>query len=671
MKRFIVLIITLLSASLLSARQSYDVSQNWKFFTYDEAHAVTVNLPHTWNNDALGGRADYFRGTGNYLRYIEMLPEWQGKRIFIRFGGSNAVTDLLINGSHAGQHRGGSNAFLFEITDLVSFTERNLFWVMVNNSQMIDILPTAGPENAYGGIFRSVEIIVTDRNAINPNVNGADGVTIRTTEVSEQSVKGSVQVELLTDNVRAAEVEVEIVAPNGGVVARQRTKARNESDRNVANVPFSISNPELWNAGANPALYDVRVSLLMNDTLTTDNVTLRTGFRSISYSNNSLNINGKPFPVRGVIMHRDRSLVGTAVSADNVADDLDIISEMGANTIFVVGGSMGREFYDECDHRGLLVITGIPFTGSNVLNYKGFYNTESFRNNGRQQLDETISQLRNHPSIVAWNLFTELEIRGESPVPYISELNQRVKRLDPSRLTAGISNQDGEINFITDLVVWSHTFGWIEGLPEDISIWQRQMHNNPEWSSLRSAVAYRCGGNVLDVSDVLEKPIASGNIHPERWQTHFHDTYLRSLSADSLFWGSFINCMFDFGSVNTMGGDGTGINDSGIVTFDRQTRKDAYYIYKAAWNESEPFVYIAEKRWKRRRESSQSIIVYSNLPSVELMVNGTPLAAVEGVDGKFVWEGVSLMPGKNEISAFGGGVSDDATIEILTNTIIL
>ena len=162
MKRIFALIFTLLAAATVSARQSYDVSQNWKFFTYDESNAVTVNLPHTWNNDALGGRADYFRGTGNYLRYIDMLPEWQGKRIFIRFGGSNAVTDLLINGSHAGQHRGGSNAFLFEITDLVTFSGRNLFWVMVNNSQMIDILPTAGADNAYGGIFRSVEIIACE-----------------------------------------------------------------------------------------------------------------------------------------------------------------------------------------------------------------------------------------------------------------------------------------------------------------------------------------------------------------------------------------------------------------------------------------------------------------------------------------------------------------------------
>lgn len=670
MKRIFVLIFTLLAAATVSARQSYDVSQNWKFFTYDESNAVTVNLPHTWNNDALGGRADYFRGTGNYLRYIDMLPEWQGKRIFIRFGGSNAVTDLLINGSHAGQHRGGSNAFLFEITDLVTFSGRNLFWVMVNNSQMIDILPTAGADNAYGGIFRSVEIIVTEKNIINPNLNGADGVTVVTTEVGEHSVRGTVQVDLLTDNVRTSEVEVEFVTPDGRVVARQSGKARNEGGKSVANVTFNINRPEFWQATENPALYDVNVRLSV-DNVVCDSVTVKTGFRNFTYTSEGLSLNGKPFMVRGVIMHRDRSLVATAVSADNVADDLDIISEMGANTIYVVGGSMGREFYDECDRRGLVVITGIPFTGSTILNYKGFYNTESFRNNGTQQLDETICQLRNHPSIMAWNLFTEMEIRGESPIPYLRTLNSRAKQLDPSRLTIGLSNQDGDINFITDLVVWSHTFGWIEGQPEDITIWQRQMHSHPDWSTLRSAVAYRCGGNILDQSEVLEKPVASGNIHPERWQTHFHDTYLRSLSADSLFWGSFVNCMFDFGSVNTIGGDGTGINDSGIVTFDRQTRKDSYYIYKAAWNTSEPFIHIAEKRWKRRREATQTLTIYSNLPSVELLVNGTPIEAVEGVGGKFVWENISLMPGKNTIEAFGEGLSDKATIEVLTNTIIL
>jgi beta-galactosidase len=515
-----------------------------------------------------------------------------------------------------------------------------------------------------------VEIIVTDREAINPNNMGADGVTITTTEVSEQVAKGTLKVELLTDNLRGAEALVEIVAPNGRVVERKSGKARNEEGKMVVTIPFEVSRPTLWQAAENPALYEFRVRSLQGGE-PCDSITVRSGFRNFTYTANGLSLNDKPFIARGVIMHRDRSLVGTAVSADNVTDDLDIISEMGANTIYVVGGSMGREFYDECDRRGLVVITGIPFTGSNILNQKGYFNTESFRKNGRQQLDETICQLAHHPSIMAWNLFTEMEIRGESPIDYLRELNSRAKSLDPTRMTAGLSNQDGDINFITDLIVWSHTFGWIEGQPEDITIWQRQMHSHSEWSTLRSAVAYRCGGNVLDISEVLEKPIASGSLHPERWQTHFHDVYMNSLAADSLFWGSFINCMFDFGSVNSIGGDGTGINDSGIVTFDRLTRKDAYYIYKAAWNETVPFIHIAEKRWKRRRESTQNIIVYSNQPSVKLIVNGVALDSVEPVNGKHLWEGVSLMPGRNTIEAKSGNLAEKATIEILTNNIIL
>ena len=120
-----------------------------------------------------------------------------------------------------------------------------------------------------------------------------------------------------------------------------------------------------------------------------------------------------------------------------------------------------------------------------------------------------------------------------------------------------------------------------------------------------------------------------------------------------------------------MGGDGTGINDSGIVTFDRQTRKDAYYIYKAAWNESEPFIYIAEKRWKRRRENTQNIIIYSNQPAIELTINGVALDSVEPVNGKYLWEGVSLMPGKNTIEAKSGNIVEKTTIEILTNSVIL
>ncbi len=665
MKKFLSLIITLLVATSLQAHQSVEVNHNWRFFFTDEEKAAMVSLPHTWNHDALAGTANYLRTTGNYVRYVTMDPTWSGKRIFIRFGGSANITDLMINGHYVGQHRGGSNAFLFEITDFVSFTERNLFWVMVSNAATTDVLPTAGPDNTYGGLFRSVELIITEREAIDPNVNGAYGVMVESEQISNERAKGTVKVHLLTDNLRTAEAEVTIIDPQGNSLTAIRGKARNEGGKVVVALPFDLSNPILWDGEANPALYELRVRVL-SDGVPRDSLTVTTGFRHFAYSGSGLTLNGRPFRARGVIIHRDHPYQGTIRTAATIDQDLDLICEMGANTILVNGGSMGDYFYDECDRRGLVVITGIPLSGATTLNQKGFYNTEAFRSNGEQQLEESIHQLYNHPSIMAWNIFSELETRDD-PTSYIEELNRKAKQLDPSRLTTGISNRDGKINFITDLIIWSHTFGWASGQPQDIAIWQEQMHTHPEWSGLHSAVAYKCGGDIYDTTETLERPTITSYSHPERWQTYLHDTYLRSLSADSLLWGSFVNTMFEFGSAVTIGGDRRGIDNTGIVTFDRTTCKDAYYIYKAAWNTTDKFVHISDKRWTQRSEPTQQIVVYSNMPSVELLLNGTPLPAVEGVGGKFVWENVMLNGGANTIEALGSELRNSPEEESFDN----
>ncbi len=661
MKKFLSLIITLLTISTLQARQSVEVNHNWRFFFTDERNATIVNLPHTWNYDALAGVTNYLRATGNYQRYIDMDPSWRGKRIFIHFSGAANITDLMINGHYVGQHRGGTNAFLFEITDHVSFTERNLFWVMVSNAATTDVLPTAGPDNLYGGLFRSVKLIITERDAIEPNLNGGDGVIVESQQVSAERVKGSVKVHLLTDNFRDVEAQVAIIDPQGNMVTEIGAKARNEGGRAIATLPFEFANPTLWEAEANPALYELRVRVLANG-VPCDSLTVTTGFRELKYSDGGLTLNGKPFRARGVIIHRDHPQQGVIHTPATIDRDLDMICDMGANTILVNGGTMDDYFYSECDRRGLLVITGIPLTGATTLNQKGFFNTAAFRDNGHRQLEESIHQLYNHPSIMAWNIFSELETR-EDPTSYIKELNSKAKELDPSRLTTGISNRDGEINFITDLIIWSHTFGWAEGQPQDISIWQEQMHSHPEWSALHSAVAYKCGGDIYDTTEKLERPTITSSSHPERWQTHLHDTYLRSLSADSLLWGSFINTMFEFGSAVAIGGDRRGVDNIGIVTFDRTTCKDAYYIYKAAWNTTDKFVHISDKRWAQRTEPTQEIVVYSNMPAVELMLNGTPLPPVEGVGGRFVWKNVELNGGVNIIEALGSEQSNSPAEE--------
>ena len=115
--------------------------------------------------------------------------------------------------------------------------------------------------------------------------------------------------------------------------------------------------------------------------------------------------------------------------------------------------------------------------------------------------------------------------------------------------------------------------------------------------------------------------------------------------------------MFDFASADATEGERDGVNDKGLVTADRRTRKDAFYFYKANWT-SQPMVYITSRRHMERTEATTDVKVYSNCQQVELIVNGAKVAAVQPNDVRvFVWKGVTLVPGENtiEVEARSGG----------------
>ena len=180
----LVAVVAVCGAQSLAAREVYSLNRDWKFFTYSEDNSSIVNLPHQWNSDALGGRRDYYRGTGNYLRYVDFRPEWKGKRIYLRFGAANLVTDLLINGRYVGRHEGGSSAFTFEITDFVNFNGRDLLWVIVGNVSQSEVMPTAGNEICYGGLFRGAQIIVEEPTHIALDHYSSNGVYIHNNKVT-------------------------------------------------------------------------------------------------------------------------------------------------------------------------------------------------------------------------------------------------------------------------------------------------------------------------------------------------------------------------------------------------------------------------------------------------------------------------------------------------------
>lgn len=653
MKKWLMICGLLLAALPVRAeREVYDLNGGWMFYTYDQADSVSVELPHTWNDvDALAGRADYYRGAGQYVKSIYVPTQWQGRRVFIRFYGANTVADLLVNGRYAGQHRGGNNAFEFELTDLLNYGERNLLWVTVSNAFRTDVLPTSEAENVYGGLYRRAEIEVTGPTVIGFDGWGDLGVRMQPRKVNAGQASGQALVAVNALHNATCQIGVTIRDDRDSVV--WRTVERHKVDEGVSEVavPFTVEHPRLWQGTEDPYLYRVTVSLADGERV--DSVSFRTGFRTFAVdAEKGFSLNGQPYPLRGVVLWRDQAVYGPVFTESQLRRDVALIREMGANAVRVAGGSHAREFYDLCDEAGLVVLTDGPLIGTTRLDRRGYYNAEAFRANGLRQLQESIRQLGNHPSICFWGLFADPKMIGDDPRPFIEALQAEARRLDPSRLTAGVSNQDGDVNTLTDLIVWNHSFGWTLGQPEDIAIWRDQLHSDPVWKRMKSAVSYRAGGSPYQYADRLQWPDPSRSWHPENWQSHVHEVHYEALAADSTFWALFVGDMFDRGDADSGTNGSRGIDDCGLVSFDRRVRKDAFWFYKANWNKSEPFVRFAGRRHGRREGAVQSITVYSNLPVAELFVNGESLGTQVARNGVMTWENVQLRTGNNQLSAF-------------------
>ena len=145
-----------------------------------------VSVPHTWNaKDAQMG-VKYYRGKGVYTKNFAVDQSWQGKRVFIRFEGVNITAEVKVNGKELGTHKGGYAAFSFELTDHLLYGENNEIKVIVSNEENLEVIPLVGDFNNYGGIYRPVELIVTDPICITPLDYASPGVYISQSNVSEQ-----------------------------------------------------------------------------------------------------------------------------------------------------------------------------------------------------------------------------------------------------------------------------------------------------------------------------------------------------------------------------------------------------------------------------------------------------------------------------------------------------
>ena len=617
-------------------REITKIMKGWEF-TGPDGTTTTVDLPHTWNaRDGQDGGNDYWRGTCIYrTRFAAPQFNTVSHQVWIQFDGVNASAHVVLNGSPVCNHDGGYSTFRANITELLR--DENELTVEVDNSKNDRVYPQKADFTFYGGIYRDVSLMVVSKNHFTLDYFGGPGIRITPTV---QGADASVQVTTWHDGEGEGEVSIELLDAAGNTVATGKGP----------DITLTIFNAHLWNGVKDPYLYSCKARLVVNGTVE-DETTTRFGVRSFKVDpKKGFFLNGKSYPLHGVSRHQDRKGLGNAITREMHDEDMALIKEIGANTIRLAHYQHDQYFYDLCDEVGMVVWAEIPYISEHMPN--GRENTIS-------QMKELIIQNYNHPCIVCWGVSNEITISTKDKKDMLDnhrQLNDLCHEMDKTRLTTlacyamcGPFNRSAHI---TDMVSWNLYLGWY--VPGFIlnDLWMGFFHlcfpNRPFGYSEYGA----------EGMPNLHSTHPHRGDHTEEYQAKYHEYMLRCFKRHPWMWATHVWNMFDFAADARDQGGEPGMNHKGLVTFDRKTKKDSFYLYKAWWSD-EAFVHICSKRFVERTGSTATVKVYSNQSTVALYVNGNKVGEQTG---EHVFTFKVPLNGELHIQAVAGDRTDESVI---------
>ena len=616
-------------------RTIVNLNQDWHF-TGRDGKEIPVNIPHTWNNfDGQDGGNDYYRGTCHYRKTFAK-PAFQAgeERVYLEFRGVNASADVELNGQRVCHHDGGYSTFRADVTDLLA--EQNELRLAVDNSKNDTVYPQVADFTFYGGIYRDVLLVTVNKDHFDMDYWGSEGLKITPTVDGKD---GKVQVETF-HSADGAKVTVELLDAAGKRVAAGAG----------TNVTLTIPKVHLWDGLDDPYLYTA-VARLERDGAVKDEVRARFGVRTFRMDpDKGFFLNGRSYPLRGVCRHQDRRDMGNAISKAEHQEDMDLIREIGANTIRLAHYQHDQFFYDLCDEYGLVVWAEIPYISSHM-------------NNGRQntfdQMRELIVQNYNHPCIVTWGLSNEITISTKDKADMLDnhrKLNDFCHKMDPTRPTTlacyAMCGPFNKVAHISDIVSWNLYLGWyVPGLKLN-DLWMSFFH----WKYPKRCLGYSEYGAEAMTNLHSSKPKRGD--HTEEYQAIYHEYMLECFERHPFLWATHVWNMYDFAADARDQGGEPGMNHKGLVTFDRKIKKDSFFIYKAWWSD-EPFVHLCGSRYVDRPEEVTEVKVYSNQPKVALYHNGK---LVGEQTGKRIFKFRVTLEGENNLEAVAGDCRDTSFI---------
>ena len=626
-------------------RNIVNLNSSWLFIkdTTDVTlrEGVTVDLPHTWNaEDGYDGGNDYFRGSCVYSKVINKDELGTGLH-YLEIRGANSSADVYLGGKKLAHHDGGYSTWRVNLTDDLQDGD-NLLSIVVDNSPNETVYPQMADFTFYGGLYRDVYIITVADSHFDLDYLGAPGIKITPmVEGKDAKVEVEVYVKGLKDNQQIAYTIYD--------------KEENELQKIVSRdtkVVFEIKDVHLWHGRIDPYLYCCEAEIVEGDEVV-DNVCSRFGCRTFKIDpDNGFILNDKEYPLRGVSRHQDRFGFGNALLPEHHKEDMEYIWEVGCTTIRLAHYQHDQYFYDLCDEYGMVVWAEIPYISRHM---------PTGRENTISQMKELVAQNYNHPSIVVWGLSNEITISGSTPdlLENHNILNNICHEMDKTRLTTiacvSMCKIDDPYVQIPDVVSYNHYFGWYGGETSMNGPWFDKFHSTHPNIPIGCS-EYGCEALNWHTSDPRQGD------YTEEYQAYYHEELIKQLFTRKYIWATHVWNMFDFGADARAEGGENGQNHKGLMTMDRKYKKDSFYAYKAWLRSAEeaPFVHLCGKRYIDRVEDVTKVTVYSNLPEVELFVNGKSVGKKSAPDHFFYFE--VKNEGESTIVAKAGEFTDEGKI---------
>ncbi len=597
-----------------------------------------LDLPYTWNGeDGQDGGNDYLRTKGYFVKSLTREELTVNDVTYIEFQAVNSTAEVFFNGKKLTTHHGGYSIFRVKI-EQEDIKDENLLVVTADNTPNDFVYPQMADFTFYGGIYRDVNIISVNKEHFELDYFGTPGIKVTPEKDAD---KWEIEVQAYCEG----EVRFTLFDKEGNKVAEKSESGKNPE------AEFELDCVHLWNGIKDPYLYTAEAVLIV-DGEEKDKVSTRFGCRTFEInSEKGFILNGKPYSLRGVSRHQDRPKIGNALLPVHHKEDIDLILEVGANTIRLAHYQHSQVFYDLCDEKGLVLWAEIPYISKHMPG--GFDNTIS-------QMTELVTQNYNHPAIFVWGLSNEISMGGaedESLLKNHKALNDLCHKMDKTRPTVvaavTMAPVDCEYVHISDVLSYNHYFGWYGGTTDMNGPWFDDFHKKYPKKAIGIS-EYGCEALNWHTSTPTQGD------YTEEYQSFYHEELIKQIADRPYLWATHVWNMFDFAADARSEGGEDGMNHKGLVTFDRQYKKDSFYAYKA-WLNPEKMVHICSKRYIDRVEDKTRVTVYSNCDEVELFANGISVGKQKKGKYPFFYFEVENK-GETTLKAVAGELSDEAAI---------